>query len=98
MKEIDLLEEGRPIIIKYRALELRVCPIRPYKNHHSNIRIFLNHGGGLRTKTKQFPKPWFNLRVSDSDGTPTNFDERNPTACIELEPATDQKGRKIKPC
>lgn len=92
MKIVDLSREG-PILVRYHDQAVHVVPILPYGTtqgvaHRSNIRIF-PEGGGIRAKLTMRPKQPFLLRMTDSDGSPTNYDTRIPTTCIELEPAVD---------
>lgn len=94
MKEIDLTKTG-PILLRYHNQVVHVCPVRSYRTkgvlgiaHTSNIRIF-PLGGGIRSKPTMGPKVPFFLRMTDPDGTPTNYDTRLITTCIELEPQTD---------
>lgn len=93
IEEIDLAKMG-PILLRYHDQLLCVVPVHPYRTkegivHTSNIRI-LPIGGGIRSKPILRPKTPMRLRMTDSDGTPTNYDTRLTTTCIELEPQTDQ--------
>lgn len=91
MENIDLAKTGS-ILLKYHNQTLHIIPIRPYTvrgvTRTSNIRIF-PRGGGIRSKPKFHPKAPLLLRKTDSDGSPTTYDERVVTTCIELEPYRD---------
>ena len=96
MQRIDLDKSG-PLIVVHNELTLAIVPIRPYnlkgRTRKSNIRIFTFGKGGLKIpgSTMTFKEPFYLLRLADSDGTPTDFDSRIPTAYIELEPFEEEE-------
>ena len=88
MQQIDLEDEG-PILVKYHNQLIHIAPVKPHtvvdRRLSSNIRI-LPPGGGIRSKPTMRPRTPFLLRMTEGNGSPTNYDTRIPTTCIELEP------------
>jgi len=92
---IDLRETGY-ITIKYRDQTYTIVPVQPpplylQKYGISNIRIFRTDGGGIRTKPTMPPNTPFLLRMTEPDGSPTNYDTRIQTTCIELQATLEER-------